>query len=44
MVLDKYQVFVKVAETRNLSKAAEELNYTHAAISYIIKIWKKKLV
>lgn len=37
MVLDKYQVFVKVAETRNLSKAAEELNYTHAAISYIIK-------
>ena len=37
MVLDKYQVFVKVAKTRNLSKAAEELNYTHAAISYIIK-------
>lgn len=37
MVLDKYQVFVKVAETQNISKAAEELNYTHAAISYIIK-------
>lgn len=37
VVLDKYQVFVKVAKTRNLSKAAEELNYTHAAISYIIK-------
>lgn len=37
MALDKYQVFVKVAQNQNLTKTAEELNYTHSAISHIIK-------
>lgn len=37
MALDKYQVFVKAAQNKNLTKTAEELNYTHSAISHIIK-------
>lgn len=37
MALDKYQVFLKVAENGNLTRAAAELNYTQSAISHIIK-------
>lgn len=37
MPLDKYEVFVQVAESCNITRAAAELNYTHSAISHIIR-------
>lgn len=36
MPLNRYQVFLKVAEYSNLSKVAEELGYTQSAISHLI--------
>ncbi|MGM9661962.1 MAG: LysR family transcriptional regulator [Oscillospiraceae bacterium] len=43
MVLDKYEVFVRVAETQNLTKVASELNYTQSAISHVIQNLEKEL-
>jgi len=43
MSLNKYQVFIKVAETLNLTRAADELNYTQPAISHIIKSLEKEV-
>lgn len=37
MPLDRYEVLVQVAESCNITRAAEELNYTHSAISHIIR-------
>lgn len=37
MALDRYEVFVKVAETGNITKTAEALNYSQSAVSHIIK-------
>jgi DNA-binding transcriptional LysR family regulator len=37
MTLDKYEIFLKVAESGNISRTAEQLNYTQSAISHIIK-------
>lgn len=37
MVSKKYEIFVRVAESRNLTKVANELNYTQSAISHSIQ-------
>lgn len=43
MALDRYKVFVKVAETKNITKTAEALNYSQSAVSHIIKNMEKEL-
>lgn len=37
MVSKKYDIFVRVAESKNLTKVANELNYTQSAISHSIQ-------
>lgn len=37
MNVDKYNVFVRVAEMKNLTKAAKSLGYSQSAVSHIIK-------
>ena len=39
----KYKAFLKVAETGSMGKAAEKLNYTQPAITYIIRSLEKEL-
>lgn len=42
MISSKYIVFAKVAETKNITKAAELLNYTQPAVSQIITNLEKE--
>lgn len=37
MALNRYEVLIKVAEIGNISKVAEQLNYSQPAISHVIK-------
>lgn len=41
MALNRYEVLVKVAEIGNISKVAEQLNYSQPAISHVIKKYGK---
>lgn len=43
MTLNRYEVFVRVAETQNLTKVARELNYTQSAISHVIQSLEQEL-
>lgn len=43
MVSKKYEIFVKVAESKNLTKVANELSYTQSAISHSIQSLEKEL-
>lgn len=36
-MISKYQVFMKVVETKSITKAAEILGYTQSGVSHIIK-------
>lgn len=41
--MNKYKVILTVYEEKNISKAAEKLNYTHSAISQTIKSYENRL-
>lgn len=43
MNTSKYKVFLKVAEVGNITRAAEELNYTQSGVSQIISSLEKEL-
>lgn len=43
MVLKKYDVFVRVAESGNLTKVAKDLNYTQSAISHSIQSLEEEI-
>lgn len=41
MDTQKYEVFIKAAELGSIKKAAEELGYTQAGLSYILRTLEK---
>lgn len=43
MVMNRYDVFVKVVENGNFTKAAEELNYTQSAVSQMVHTLEEEL-
>lgn len=43
MDIQKYEAFIKTAELGNIKKASEELGYTQAGLSYIIKTLEEEL-
>ena len=42
MNLNRYEIFLKVAEIGNITRAAEILNYTQAGISHAISALEKE--
>ena len=42
MTLNKYEIFLKVAEIGNITKTAEILHYTQAGISHAIVALEKE--
>ncbi|MFQ7738625.1 MAG: LysR family transcriptional regulator, partial [Emergencia timonensis] len=43
MDIQKYEAFIKTAELGSIKKASEELGYTQAGLSYIIKTLEEEL-
>ena len=43
-IRDRYDIFLKVCETGNFSRAAEALNYTQSGISQMMAGWRKNWV
>ena len=43
MANSKYQVFLSVMESRNLTKSAEQLGYTQPSISHILSSMEKEI-
>ena len=41
--MNRYEVFVKVVETGNFTRAAEELNYTQSAVSQMVHTLEEEL-
>ena len=42
-MLNKYEVFVQVAETRNLTKVAERYHYSQSAISHALRALEEEI-
>ena len=42
MILNRYEIFLKVAELGNITRTAEALHYTQAGISHAISALEKE--
>lgn len=42
-IRDRYEIFLKVCETGNFSKAAQALNYTQSGISQMMAAFEEEL-